>query len=249
MIYAPFTGDWGEAIGRVATFQFFDAFDIDYRQVWRKDLASAVTEGVGGHAVRDLTLVVAGGSAWAADRPIAREVVEAYAPRFGATVVLPTTFELSLPDVDADVTCAGSDLTVSPASVADVVACHDMAFFLDVELDAPVPGDVGHGYFREDGRHAPQRTGAVIGDGSFDVCALRTLVDDVTPMLKILTSSTRLRTDRLEVAVAGALMGVEVDLYAAADGRNRAVFDHSLAPFFGLASWRTWPTVAEPEVS
>ncbi len=61
--------------------------------------------------------------------------------------------------------------------------------------------------------------------------------------LRAIDAFERVVTDRLQVAIGGALLGKPVQFYPGAYYKNRAVFEHSIKDKFPGVEWREWGRV------
>jgi len=125
---------------------------------------------------------------------------------------------------------------------ADLRLAHDAAFTLAGALPggAPPAPTLGTGHFFRRDKEAAQRhaetsdgdpAGAVIGNWS-EPAAAETAV---AALLGQLARHRALVTDRLHVAILGALLGRAVELRANSYFKNQAVFEHSLRRLPGLS--------------
>jgi hypothetical protein len=103
------------------------------------------------------------------------------------------------------------------------------------------PGEVLHCF-----RYDVERTAAPVPARNIDVPALFELGTEdrrrvrwsAYRLLHYIDQTRVLHTNRLHVAIAGALLGKVVNLYADSSGKGRAVYQHSMRDRFANVAWR-----------
>ncbi len=217
--YVPNPGNLGDGLIRVATLRFLADAGIDFidhPEGFSPSWAAACSQD---------TLIYGGGGAWCRLWSHSLDVIRAAEPLFRRVVVLPSTFEIGLDGTRA--VLFARDRLDSLAAAPRARFCDDMAFYL-APPTAP-PGEGTLNCFRRDRegvfRYLPRR-------GNRDLAARGTHLDDPAQLFDALAGSARVRTDRLHVAIAAALLGKRVQLHAGSYFKNRAVFQSSLEPHF-----------------
>lgn len=246
VIYVPNVGNWGDALIHQGVLRFLEREEIDYVISWRKYWSTLGKRHPEVDTSKSLMLMSAGG-AWCENWSHGRDAVEELAPSVARTIVLPSTYELgpaNVPD-GHEITYFARDTSLSRAANPDATFCHDMAFYLDLDLDLPLPAQTRRSYLREDKEASPQQHRGLADAGSFDISRLRTAGDPVEPFFQIVAGSRQVRTDRLHVAIAGAMLGLDVELLGGSYPKARAIFDSSIAPHFPQVRYLEWPTPAE----
>ena len=115
---------------------------------------------------------------------------------------------------------------------ADVRLAHDCSFAVDVTcwIDAPVTNCGPLFAFRQDAESLYfdlPRSNRDISREGYAMASLSSLMEAIS-------SYEQIHTDRLHLAIAGALLNREVFLYPNSYFKNRAVFEHSLSHYAGV---------------
>lgn len=217
--YVPNPGNLGDGLIRHATLRFLDDAGIRH------------TEHPGGfapswarHCSEDV-LIYGGGGAWCRFWSHSLDVLKAAAPLFHHVVVLPSTFELAADAPNA--TLFARDRCESLVNQPRAAFCDDMAFYLGPFASARGTGPGN--FFRTDKESARRFE---LPSDNLDISTAGTHLDDPHEAIRALAPYRVVRTDRLHVAILGALMGKRVHLHGGAYFKNRAVFESSLAGTF-----------------
>jgi CDP-glycerol glycerophosphotransferase len=239
LLYVPNTGNWGDALIHRGTLQFLEHFEIDYSVTWRHLLADLRTHLASvGVSMEDAVLLAGGGGAWCNHYTMSRDFVRANCDIFSHTIVLPTTYELGAVDESLGrVTYFRRDESESAANVPGSVFCHDMALFLKLEIhENPNPIEVEE-FFRGGLERHESSSGAAY---SLDVSALGNDASPIEPFFKIVARAAHVRTDRLHVAIAAAMLGRSVELYPSKYFKAKAVYESSLKDLYANVTFRDW---------
>lgn len=102
-----------------------------------------------------------------------------------------------------------------------------MAFFLQLPSLTRIDGALGEGFFfRGDRERNP-----ALGDlyrGSMDLSIFGNQMDSITPFFEILSRYSCIYTDRMRIAIAGAMMGKSVRLYTGNHAKSLGVYEATL---------------------
>ena len=141
---------------------------------------------------------------------------------FHRTIVLPSSvgMPLILKSKFTDVWLRETD--VSPQFIPDYRFCHDMAFFLN-PIKREVTKEVGY-FFRTDAEAVIE--GLPIGNNDISAKGLHN--SDPSEFLNEIGKHQVVYTNRLHVAIAGALLGRETHIFASRGDKTRAVFNASI---------------------
>ncbi|MDT8344762.1 MAG: hypothetical protein RQ752_10055 [Thermohalobaculum sp.] len=230
IVHVPNFGNWGDALIAEGSRAFFRHFGIAVTEVAQQRLRKRAwlrtrlaTRGW------PPMVVFGGGGALAGQYPNHARMVARILRAAGRSVVLPSTFgadsvaALSVPGLIA----FRRDEFQSRESFPTSRFCHDMAFFLAPDPVTPV---------RETGvfmRTDRERAGAAPSPpGNRDISAEGRQDTPVAGFFAAVGAARTIWTDRLHVAIAGALLGREVHLFPNSYFKNEAVFRTSLAPHF-----------------
>lgn len=217
--YVPNPGNAGDGLIRHATVRFLNDAGFSFVEMQRgfsPDWACHCGDAV---------LIYGGGGAWCRYWDHSVHVVRAAAPLFHSMVVLPSSFE-TVADVPG-VSWFARDRYESLDNQPRANFCDDMTFYL-----CPVSKGAGRGsadFFRGDAESA----GLVpIPPGNVDIAVIRDHLAPPDSLIEAIDCFERIRTDRLHVAILGALLGKDVCLYAGGYFKNRAVYESSMRDMF-----------------
>ncbi len=150
-----------------------------------------------------------GGGAWSRNFSLSRQETLAVAQQAHHVLVLPTTYDLPPAGLD-NVTYFSRDRFSSLKAVHESLFCHDMAFFTDIKVREPserawklfaMRNDrEGHGY----GQHFHLNFDvSMLGDGDYRF---------VDPFFNIINNFKVISTDRMHIAIAAGMLGLQVNL-------------------------------------
>lgn len=216
-------GNYGDALINVGTRQFFDDFEIEFEEFNRIDLIKMIEENHKDPIEK--LLVVGGGGGWSRNFSSTKTFTELVASTYHQVVVLPTTFELPAAD-SQNILYFARDNKTSLETIPEATFCHDMAFYLDVEVPSPATNLWRLFAYRRDREGQQfQRYFAnnidlsLLGDGTYR---------DVTPFFSIINNFQQVFTDRLHVAIAASMLGKKVFITGGNYSKNRDVFTSSI---------------------
>lgn len=239
VFYSPNIGNWGDGLIHTGVMQFLGHFGIDHKLVLRPQLLRLAAfldpMEIG---LRDAVLITPGCGAWCENFAGARNTVAHAGKLFDHVVVLPSTFELgpvALPS--SRITYFRRDNGISREGIPDSRFCHDMAFFLDMDIPEPEMRLEKGTFLRSDGEiHAAATDTAY----NIDISRAGNHFSDAQALFRILNTYDQIETDRMHVAIAGAMLGRQVTLYPSNYAKIPDLFRSSLAPHFPnvrLADW------------
>ena len=217
MYFVPNRGNWGDALIRHSTLQFFRDIHLNVQELkptsWRLRFPG------GG------TAIYGGGGGWCRLWDHSARMVAALASRVNV-IVLPSTYEIRYDIPRTTFFCR--DRFESSRNMPGASFCHDMAFYAGKE-DGPCKGS-GTGYFF---RRDRESTGKIsIPAGNRDLSAQGDHVSDIAPFRDEINKFACIHTDRLHVAITACLLGKEVHFYPGAYFKNRAVYLSSMRGYF-----------------
>lgn len=240
VLFVPAAGNWGDGLINVGSRQFLSHHALAHEEVLRRDALAVTTEHA--EAGRRVLVIVGGGGAWCKNFSSTRELVERLGVVADHVLVLPTTFELPRSRHD-NVTYVARDRFLSSETVPESHFCHDMAFFTDLEVLETVPKLWRLFAMRRDREgmgHAdhfdPNVDLSKFGDATY------TFVDPFFQMINMFKIVT---TDRMHVAIAGSMLGVQVNLVGGNYPKSRDVFRSSLEPNFSNCRFTSIEDVLE----
>lgn len=214
ILYAPSLGNWGDALIHKGVLQFLDDNKFKYTTVQRPKIDS-IRESLSGTNVQlqDTVLLNCGGGSWCKNFHGTRDFVSRNWSLFSDVIVMPSTFELpAVASEPANVTYISRDTEKSMTTIQDAVFCHDMALYLQLATKLGPGNESAIGYFmREDKERS--HSAFDIGEG-YDISLLGSHRSKITPFFQILNGYKKIVTDRMHVAIAGAMLGKEVELYS-----------------------------------
>lgn len=230
LVHVPNPGNWGDALiaeGARCFFRFFGlaVHELSLQSLRKHPWLRARRAGRG----RAPWILYGGGGALAGQYPKHLARVSAVIQAVGRTLIMPSTFgadsaRLELPPGSV---AFRRDHGGSHAHFPTARFCHDMAFFLEPD---PVTPRRRVGYFlRED---IERVVDAPRPPGNRDISREGTHETPVDAFFQAVGEVETVHTDRLHVAIAGALLEREVHLYPGSYFKNEAVYLASLAPHF-----------------
>lgn len=173
------------------------------------------------------TAIMCGSGGWVSVYPDAERLTREYAKYFERVIVLPTTYGGPVGDFPDNVDFFARDRYQSMTNNPRARFCHDTALYLAPQA-RHAEQDVGY-HIRTD----PESSGALaMPPGNIDISALGLECDPVDLMFDEVGRSNTIVTDRLHVAIAAALLGREVWLFASRYFKIPAIHRSSLAGRF-----------------
>jgi CDP-glycerol glycerophosphotransferase len=235
--FVPSPGNWGDALINAGTHQFFDFFDFKYEVILRSELMTKLTQ-VPEVDVLDALIIVGGGGGWCETWSSTRSFVHEISLRVTKVVVLPTTYDLeAIEGTGENVVFFARDMTLSRSRIAQAKFCHDMAFFLSVDVPREsvlLPRVVALRIDKE------RSTQAETFDFSVDMSLLGDAFSSVLPLFQIINRFERVVSDRLHIAIAGCLLGKDVTLLPGIYPKSHGVYSASMCDNYPDSRFSEW---------
>lgn len=238
VIYSPNNGNWGDALIHKGIEQFLRNSGIHYKRTPKKKVISISEEvrKIGGK-LENTVLISGGGGAWCKNYRSNYEFVNKTHDVFSDVIVMPVTYELPKIENSDNITYLRRDIFQSKDNITNSIFCHDMAFFLDLELPI-IEKEIDCGYFfREDNE---RNIKAKKFDGNIDLSAQGSHITDVEPFFIEIAKCHKVKTDRMHVAIASCLLGIPVELYVGNYFKSKAVFQSSMLTNYSTCKLVTW---------
>jgi len=238
VIYSPNNGNWGDGLIHRGLVAFLEYCGIEYKRVPKKKVIELVTS-IEEYPLdfSNTILISGGGGAWCKNYNSNYQFVSKVAKAFHKVIVMPNTYELSEAKNSDNVIYFRRDKYNSRESIPNSIFCHDMAFFLDLDIEKhEKTTEIGH-FFREDPERSKE---AVTFEGNIDLSAKGAHFTDVTPFFDTIAKCKKVKTDRMHVAIASCLLGVPVELYVGNYFKSRAVFQSSIQDNYKLCKLVEW---------
>jgi exopolysaccharide biosynthesis predicted pyruvyltransferase EpsI len=238
--FYPSPGNWGDALINLGSRQFLQSHKIAVRELRRSDASEK--DDLGAEA---RVAIVGGGGGWNRNWYSTIGFVETLQRLYHHVVVLPSSFDHELlAAIDREKVTLFT--RADDSGVADVSFCHDMAFFCRVpSLPDQRLGQPLIALRRDKERHAD----AVDPDRNWDLSLLGTADTDPIEFFGIVNRFLTIFTDRLHIAIAGAMLGRKVLLLDGNYRKNEGVFRASLKPYFSRVELMTWQQFRDRGVS
>ncbi|GJL83363.1 MAG: hypothetical protein DHS20C01_29970 [marine bacterium B5-7] len=221
VIYIPNPGNLGDGLIRFATLKFLADAGIKFTEQQSSDhLSSDMT--------RDTILIYGGGGGWCDYWNDGAKFVDKTHSLFHHIIVLPSSYQRCC---KADnVKFFARDRFESIDYQPGAVFCDDMSFYSSLVTGKPVApeGSIGH-FFRGDAEGA---LWFKTPPDNFDVSTTGDHLTHPAQMIYAIERYAHIRTDRLHVAIVGALLNKRVDFHAGNYFKNRAVYESSLRENF-----------------
>lgn len=228
-IFVVNQGNWGDALIRYGALRFLRFHNFEFAAIGYKD-AMKISAG----RLKRWTgqekppMVFNGGGVFTGFYKGGKQFGKLRS-RFGQTLIMPNTLKMPIADMglqDGDVLFR-RDHFESAETGPETPFCHDMAFFI-----GPLSSTKGAGtgnFFRQD-VEAP--TDFKFPKNNRDLSAEGTQSSPVMPFFEELAQYTTINTNRLHVAIGGALLGRKVNLHPNSYFKNKAIFKSSLEPHY-----------------
>lgn len=235
--FIPSPGNWGDALINAGTIQFLDSIGCDYSVCQRSELLTKLTQLHEGE-ILDALIIVGGGGGWCHTWSSTRTFVCELSMKVSQIVVLPTTYDLEpMEGTGGNVVYFARDLEISRSSLPEATFCHDMAFFL--ELDVPeesalLPRIVALRVDKE------RSTKARNFEFSVDMSLLGDAFSSVLPLFQIINRFERVVSDRLHIAIAGCLLGKDVTLLPGIYPKSQSVYASSMRGHYPESRFLEW---------
>jgi exopolysaccharide biosynthesis predicted pyruvyltransferase EpsI len=235
IVFLQNPGNAGDALIHFGTVRFLEDAGLGYQALDMGEPADKLrAAALAATGSRSRLFVYGGSGAWSRACDLGRRNVRRLSWLTDQIFILPSTFEVF--GLDRWHAAFRRDQLQSREAAPGAEFCHDMALYLAlVSADRMLPGrrppDLGVGYmFRTDNERRLARYAAM--PGNLDLSAMGDHRADPQSFLRVLDRYRALVTDRLHVAIAGALLGKPVTLATGAYFKNEAIFRSSLEPYF-----------------
>jgi len=223
-------GNWGDALIRAGTIEFFNHFNIAYSEIFLREENSLKRNALLLQAkAKNQLLVISGGGAWCSHYSHLAESVKGIQSRysFDNILVLPSTFDkpFDIPGVQF----YRRDKFESKVAMPGADFCHDMAFFLP-EFSFSNKNAKNEGqFFRTDVETSNKIT---LTADNHDLSCDGNETDGVYEFFSYLANYKVVNTDRLHVSIGASLLGLKVNLNEGCYFKNQAIYRSSLKDFF-----------------
>lgn len=231
--YFPSPGNWGDSLINAGASQILGAGKIDVHPMTRNQMYESDPEQQKGRLA-----LVGGGGGWNRNWPTTASFANDVAERYHHVIVLPSSFDPRLVEgFPRSNTTLVSRAAGASATIADFV-CHDLAFYLQVNPTPPVE-EIPYPLIclRRD---KERNHSSVSPDRNCDISLLGSAENSHFGFLSLVERFGQIYTDRLHVAIAGAILGKQVVLLDGNYGKNAGVHSLSFAnnyPNVALAEW------------
>lgn len=233
-------GNWGDALINVGSRQFFTDNGFGVRELRRADLVEDAELDVS-----DRVAIVGGGGGWNQNWNSTIAFVEEASRRYHHVVVLPSSYDYDMLG-DFDRKRVTLFTRAADAEIAGDTFCHDMAFYCQTRaMPSQLLGNPLIAFRRDKERSAQ----AFDPDRNWDLSLLGTAETDPREFLLIVNRFRTIFTDRLHIAIAGAMLGRNVLLLDGNYRKNEGVFRASLEPNYPNVSLVSWAEVRAREVN
>lgn len=226
--FFPSFGNWGDSLINDGTTAHFSAHGFEFESRPRRELPDREMSKLPPLAV------VGGGGGWCQAWSSTPDFLEGVSRRYRNVVLLPTSFDLSVAGLGlANVVYFSRDRAVTEGATY----CPDMAFFLTVEHTSYSMRYPLVCLRRDRERNAD----SVALDRNWDISLLGDSSTPSSGFVSIVSRFPLIYTDRLHVAIAGALAGRAVRLLEGNYPKARRVYEATMEgvyPDVSMMSWR-----------
>jgi exopolysaccharide biosynthesis predicted pyruvyltransferase EpsI len=226
--YVPNPGNWGDGLIREGTKKFFRDINLEYREIFpsKRNWSDWILPSVQGG-----TVIYGGGGGWCKNHGNAAKYVNFFRKRFNV-IVLPSSYQFTY--AYPNTFFFRRDKFESKQNMPDSIYCHDMAFYLG---EIRMQKGKGTGYFF---RWDMESSGKIdIPKGNIDLSSHGNYMSEGITFLQHLSSYSEIHTDRLHVAIASSLLGLELHFYPGAYFKNYAVYRSSMKDHFENVTFHT----------
>lgn len=230
LIYVRNPGNWGDALIGAGERAFLRHFAIPHVDV---DGSSISARLIAYTRLRSLslrpTILYGGNGALSGPYPELHAQIRLLLKGTIDSVLMPSTLppDIGSWDLPPSIELWRRDETISRQAGPESRFCHDMAFFLEAP-DVPIVEREAN-LFRAD---AEQRNGRPIPSANFDLSDTGSHQSPVREFFDRIGRYEVINTDRLHIAIAGALLGRRVNLFPNSYGKNEAIYAASIAPHY-----------------
>lgn len=236
--FYPSPGNWGDALINDGSRAFFNSESFQWKEYARADLESKETDKTPELAI------IGGGGGWNRNWISTVSFTEELRKRYRNVIVLPSSY-----DKELTASIQRDNLTLFDRALPDEGStdtfCHDMAFHCDIpnvdtqRLPYPLLA------FRRDKERHPRASNP---DRNWDISLLGTASTSSHGFFEIIGRFQEIYTDRLHIAIAGALLGRDVCLLDGNYGKNAGVYHGSLEEGFPNVKLISWQELEQLEI-
>lgn len=229
-------GNYGDALIRYGTEKFLEDIGVPYvtRDMGRRgDKLLSICEAAMANVTGRRLFVYSGSGAWSRACDLGYRNVRRLTRFTDDVFVLPTTFEDLAPE---GLVAFARDRFESQRCAPEAPFCDDMAFYLSlIPIERVAPSRPSSRQpiafmFRTD--NETNNASLATLAGSVDLSTQGNHLSDPAEFLRRLDEYEHIVTDRLHVAVGGAIMGRRVSLLAGSYFKIRAIYLSSMADAF-----------------
>lgn len=239
--FFPSPGNWGDSLINHGSRQFLSEFNIRHSEHARAEFdAPALGDTL------DTTAVVGGGGGWNRNWSSTVRFTTQLAARYRHVVVLPSSYDVALVrEARAEIENATLVSRAPESDDSSFAFCHDMAFFCEprASFEDPLPYPL-IALRRDKERHHS----SIDPDRNLDISLLGNADSAASGFFELVGRFDEIFTDRLHVAIAGAMLGKSVRLLDGNYGKNRGVFDGSLRSNYANVRLLSWEEFKDMEI-
>jgi len=222
--YLPCHGNWGDGLIREGSLKFFKMLGLRYAEINRRSIKTGDELPRKESKSRRL-LIYGGGGGWCHLYQGSIELVSRLAPLFSEVVVLPSSYEEK--PLIHNVTWFARDKYQSMENVPSAEFCHDLAFLLK---PLSLKKGRGDGWFMRTDKESLRKYS--IPENNLDLSLKGNYKKSSRDFFHHLDQYAVIHTDRLHVAIGGALLEKKVRLYPGAYFKNEAVWKSSMQEYY-----------------
>lgn len=223
VVYIANKGNYGDSLIRYGALGFFREYGLAFFEAKLTDVF--LTSESDPDRFKDSVCIYGGSGAWCKVTPGARSIVNRLCDLFSDVIVLPSTYE-EQPELRDNLMlwARGGEESYRRSSG---YFCHDMAFMIGSIKCQRGDGDAY--IFRTDA----EASGEVkLPSNNYDLSATDNNYANPFRFFDYISRFSRLYTDRLHVAIAGALLGKEVHLTSSSYFKTKEIYDSSIYKFY-----------------
>lgn len=234
--YFPSPGNWGDSLINAGAAQLFSAWKLDVHSMPRNHMYEHDSADQ-----RSRIALIGGGGGWNRNWSSTISFTNDAIERYRHTVVLPSSFDPQLiADLPRNNVTLISRASGPSASVADF-ECHDLAFYLQVTQTSSID-EIPYPLICL--RRDKERNHASVSpDRNCDISLLGSAESSHLGFLSLIDRFGQIYTDRLHVAIAGAMLGKQVNLLEGNYKKNTGVHSLSLLNNYPNATLMEWQNI------
>jgi len=225
-------GNWGDSVIREGCQRFLRHYSIPHAEVRFDDLVHKRTslkevKAQTGHS--DPVMIFSGNGLMIPKYSRGVRYAAKLTNEFSRSIILPSTNAIDLSEFGFQENCSFivRDRFESRERLPDSYFCHDMAFFMSL---AQSGSGEGEGWLMREDVERPQST--PVHKNNIDISKRGNECTPLDSFFDYINRFETIHTNRLHVAITGALLGKQVTLSGNSYFKNRAIFKTSLEPNF-----------------